>query len=285
MKYRSAIHLQATQHLTEDFIRVTKEVGFDGVAFGYMAAKNGGLLKQDNWREEIQKICRWLEKYDLPCVQTHLPCYAIRRPSDEANEEEAQLIERGIEATAILGAKWGAWHPRTDFNHNFDRENGFRDNVRELTRFVKTAEQFGVGIAVENLPVFPTDKEVLFFTSHYEDLIRVVDAMDSPYVGICWDTGHANLMPFQQGDALRAVGNRLKILHLDNNLGFEDLHNSLAIGTIPWDEVVSALLETGYDGFLTHEVYCPFNFPELVPTFLRHHGECAQWFKQFFPQV
>ena len=282
MEFKSAIHIPANHRMNEALVQSVKDAGFDGIALSFYAENS--ILAQENWREAVHSAREMLEKVGLACVQTHLPCYAIRRPSDEANEAEARMIERGIEATAMLGAKWGAWHPRTDFNHNYNRENGIRDNVCELQRFVKTAEKFGVGIAVENLPVFPDDKEVLFFSSHYEDLIQVVDTLNSPYIGICWDTGHANLMKFNQGDALREIGSRLKILHLNSNLGNADVHTALAIGTVKWADVMPALVEIGFTGPLTQEVSSPYTYPELVPTTLRHHAECARWLMQFIPQ-
>lgn len=280
MEFKTAIHIPGDNCFTDYVLESVKDAGFDAVAISFYGESNI-LLCCDDWRNEIKQMRKKIEDHGLVCVQTHLPCYEIRRSSDEANEEEAQIIERGIEATALLGCKWGAWHPRTDFNHNYNRENGVRDNVRELTRFVKTAEKFDVGIAVENLPVFPDDKEVLFFSSQYEDLIQVVDTLNSPYIGIAWDTGHANLMKFNQADAIREVGKRLKIVHLNNNFGNADVHTSPAIGTVKWNEVMPALEEIGFSGYIAMELSTPFNIPELLHSMLLHHGEAARWLKTF----
>jgi len=285
MEFKTAIHIPGNQLFTDHVLQCVKDAGFDAVALGFYA-DGARYLRENNWRDAVLRIREKLEEYGLPCVQTHLPCYEIRRSSDEPCEEEAVLIERGIEATAMLGCRWGAWHPRTDFNHGFDRKNGIRDNVRELRRFVKTAEKFDVGVAVENLPVFPDCRNILFFSSRYEDLIEVVDTLDSSHVGITWDTGHAHLMRnlFSQGDAIRAAGSRIKILHLNNNFGNADVHTPLAIGGIDWHEVMGALSDIGFDGCWTTELSTPYDVPELLRSIMIHHGESARWLKNFLPR-
>ena len=279
MEIKTAIQLSALDRINTQTLQDLQDAGFDGIAVSFYGAADA-VLRRQNWRTEVIELRNLLAQYHFPCVQTHLPCYAIRRSSDEACEEEATLIARGIEATALLNARWGAWHPRTDFNHGFNRENAWHDNVRELTRFLPLAEQFDVGIAVENLPVFPDDREVLFFSSDYRDLMRVVDTMNTPHIGVCWDTGHANLMSFHQATAIREMGSRIRIVHLDSNLGNADVHTPPSLGTVPWSEVIPALQDTGFNGSLTLEVQLPE--PSVQRSYYLHCGESARFLRNFW---
>ena len=74
-------------------------------------------------------------------------------------------------------------------------------------------------------------------------------------VGICWDTGHANQNGFDQSRALKAVGSRLRVLHLnDNHYGIRDEHLVPYMGEIDWAHTMETLAEIGYSGTLNLEV-------------------------------
>ena len=61
-------------------------------------------------------------------------------------------------------------------------------------------------------------------------------------------------MGLRQSRALRAMGKRLKVLHInDNHAGFRDEHVLPYMGDIDWDDVVQGLTDIGYDGALNYE--------------------------------
>ena len=97
------------------------------------------------------------------------------------------------------------------------------------------------------------------YCMHYEDLIEFVDSYQEPdWVGICWDTGHANLMRFDQRRALQTVGSRLIALHVNDNSGqTKDEHQLPYLGNVDWRAVLQGLVDIDYQGDLTYET---FNF-------------------------
>ena len=91
-------------------------------------------------------------------------------------------------------------------------------------------------------------------------LIRLVDELGQ---GICWDTGHGNISMQPQAKALRKIGRRLRLVHINDNFGEDDVHLAPFLGKINWQEVMKALGEIRYEGSLNLEVSCK-NMPETM---------------------
>lgn len=81
----------------------------------------------------------------------------------------------------------------------------------------------------------------------------MVDSFHDKKVGICWDFGHTNEQKLNQQVALRAIGHRLKNLHINDNSGIRDEHLLPFLGTINWNDIIPVLAEIDYDGDLTFE--------------------------------
>ena len=74
-------------------------------------------------------------------------------------------------------------------------------------------------------------------------LIRLVDAVNSPFLGLCMDIGHQHL--FSEVDAVewaRRMAQRLVHVHLHDNDRTGDKHWSLGRGTIDFERFYAALL-------------------------------------------
>jgi len=89
-------------------------------------------------------------------------------------------------------------------------------------------------------------------------------------VGVCWDFGHANLNHPHQGDCIRALGSRIKAVHIHDNFGREDSHLPPFFGTVNWADCMQALARAGYAGVLDFEVK---RIPLHLPLAVRN----AQW--------
>lgn len=213
-------------------------------------------LTGSGWEDYISSIRYELDSRGMRCVQTHMPYYDLRRDCRDCDEKTDILLERGLVLAARLGAKWCAFHCRTAIEpggHNDDI--AYRENYFLLKRLLRVAREYGVGIAVENLPYF---EYFPLFAADYRDVIRLVDELDDPqHVGICWDFGHAHKNGVDQAVALREVGSRLKATHIHNNFGHDDQHLPVPLGTVDWDVMMRALADIGYDGSLSLELLYP----------------------------
>ena len=59
------------------------------------------------------------------------------------------------------------------------------------------------------------------------------------------------------------VGRRLRMVHINDNFGEDDVHLAPFLGNLPWDDVLRALREVGYAGSMNVEVSCS-RLPEAL---------------------
>ena len=93
----------------------------------------------------------------------------------------------------------------------------------------------------------------------------VLDALRRDNVGICLDTGHANIAKLDMPEFIRFAGPRLRALHIADNLGYDDHHMlPYGRGTVSWPAVLRALHDIEYVGPLNFEVPGENRCPEPV---------------------
>ena len=117
--------------------------------------------------------------------------------------------------------------------------------VDGLKRAGVVAADANVRLAVEPLNRFETD--IANTTGH---ALTLVEAVDSPAVGVLLDTFHMNMEDTSIPAAIRRAGRR--IVHFqanENNRGF------VGSGHIDWPEAARALADIGYGGPITLEPF------------------------------
>ncbi|MGI6199836.1 MAG: sugar phosphate isomerase/epimerase family protein [Christensenellales bacterium] len=114
--------------------------------------------------------------------------------------------------------------------------------LTELTGFLRGSE---MAICLENIGTCP----------QAEDLMALIDAVDSPNLAVCLDTGHLHIAHGNQRAFILRVGKHLRALHIADNQGETDQHMApYGRGDIPWPEVMAALREVGYNGLFNLEI-------------------------------
>jgi len=86
-----------------------------------------------------------------------------------------------------------------------------------------------------------------------EEVWQIVNSFNSIYIGICLDTGHANI----GGDLIKTIKkfqSRLVTLHVSDNWGEIDEHHLPGEGEISWLEFLAALAQASYDGPFMYEL-------------------------------
>jgi len=132
--------------------------------------------------------------------------------------------------------------------------------LNRIKRLVEKAEKHDVNIAFENL------KKVAY-------LEYVLNNINSPRAGFCYDTGHHNCY-CPQLDLLAQYGSRLMALHLHDNDGTADQHLLPLEGTIDWAVTMHKLAKTGYMGPLTFELRNKEGLPFVA--FFNQVYECGK---------
>ena len=251
-------------------VRKTREIGFTTMDFVMCGMqRNETELNGDRWEFLVDRIGNEAAKLGVEFGQSHLPYYKWKTsdPAAEGCEKNGFIIEmtkRSIEISRMLGVKWAVVHPVTDHKYIVDDEKNLAYNHEIYDKYVELASKYGVGIAFENMADIDGNRR---YGTVAKDLIQIVDSYNSEYVGACWDFGHANRVKLPQGLQIEALGKRLKATHVDDNIGQTDLHTIPYLGTVNWEDAVTALKSIGYEGDFNFELAVCKRLPkELIPS-------------------
>jgi sugar phosphate isomerase/epimerase len=266
-----AISINYNTWMNGHTIAMCKRAGFDGVDLGFPE----DFFADKKWEENIHKVKEDLDKEGMVCAQVHLPYYGIFESSELYREEKEYQILSTFKCMHILGAKWGAYHPMSSTNFDYDPKRAMADNKEKIKKYLEEASKYNVGIAVENLPIFPDCPQYNFFTSNYEDHCELVDSFHSELVGVCWDFGHANLMPYDKAKVLDIMGERVKIVHMHSNTEMCDMHIAPCLGTVKWEELVPILVKHKFTGAFTLEMNLKIITPQMKQAYIEFCSKSA----------
>ena len=179
--------------------------------------------------------------------------YNLGSPDSGVRAKGRELIVSALDRAAWLGAPVflvvpavvGGWRDARPLTSYADALSRCYDQLRRLAG---EAEARGVAIGIENVL-----NRFLLSPVETRDLI---DRINSPYVGVYFDTGNVMPLGYPQ-DWIDTLGGRILRIHVkDYRLGDRDRQGGgcpLGDGDVDWPAVVTALARVGYDGPLTYE--------------------------------
>jgi L-ribulose-5-phosphate 3-epimerase len=245
---------------------LAREAGFQGVEVNLEPWQEYSLASSDG---ELAALRRAIEGRGL-CVSTvydreqwHFPMSS----RDPAVRSRCSAIIAGLcRAATILGADAVLVMPGAVDNRILAPQPeivpydvAYRNALQVLAELAGICEQHQVRLAAENCPS-------KFLISPLE-FARFLDEIGSPWVGACFDTGNALCYGFPE-HWIPILGSRIYRLHLkDVRVVMQGAvtPTPLLAGDVDWPAVREALAATGYDGWLTAEVFPPYGFhPERL---------------------
>ena len=251
----------------EESLGALKAAGYDSVDINiWPMCHPGGPMTADNWQAHIETFVAASEKLGLPVYQTHGNTMGGTEwddPQYPHRELRHVCTLRCVEAAKMLGADSIVLHP---FNLAHSSVYSAKENqkacIAYLSPYIEAAKKAGIKVAVENMIDFGR-RHRRYCAGDVFELIELVDTINDPDVGICIDTGHANISGLEPAGAIRAAGHRLFALHVNDNhsrMG-QDEHLLPFFGDVNWADVMQALKDVDYKGHLTYEVN-----PQRVPS-------------------
>ena len=107
---------------------------------------------------------------------------------------------------------------------------------------------------------------------------QLVEGFEDDEVGVCLDTGHANMEGVECAGFVRSAGQRLAALHVHDSVGEWDHILPYGRGTVDWGAFMKALREVGYEGLFNWEIPgetigCPLEVRLLKLEYVRKLGE------------
>lgn len=243
---------------TATALSLIKEAGFDFADMSLWSySKKDGPLDRDDWKDWAYRCRETADKTGIRFCQTHGNSLSGMQWDDEKFTDAERILKnnyRCIEATKILGADWMVMHPK-NLPHApcYSPKQAKEENLRYLAPYIEYAKKCGIGIAIENMVDFIGNRR-RYCGGDPEELLNLVDTIGDSSVGICIDTGHANISGISVGDFIRMAGNRLKCTHIDDNNRDNDSHRPPLFGTVDWADTVKALREIRYKNDFSFEI-------------------------------
>jgi sugar phosphate isomerase/epimerase len=146
------------------------------------------------------------------------------------------------------------FHPGYDrWRYDDDVDLWLENSLLTWKTMVERAKALSVRMALENV-----------FDESPTPLKRLLEAVDSPFLGYCMDAGHGHLfseVPLVEW--LEALGSRLMEIHLHDNHGRADEHLPLGRGEIDFPAIFSRIKEEKLHPIYTLE---PHEVGHLAPS-------------------
>ncbi len=237
----------------ENAVRMVAEAGFDAFDFSMFA------MGRYDWEKEkmivtdhplqskdylpfARKLRRIAEENGIHCNQSHAPFPIYCK-------EILDFQKRAIECTAEAGGKICVIHP--------DNYKSAEENAEFFFELLPFAKEHGVKIATENMWCWDPEKDhaTPAACSDPESFLAHIKAVNDPYLVACLDIGHAEMKGLDTSapEMIRALGPHLQALHIHDNDLLHDSHQIPFSMNIDFKEMMKALREINYSGYLTLE--------------------------------
>ncbi len=181
-------------------------------------------------------------------------------------EKDKITLENGrldLLAASVLGAKACVMHTVSTLRVGLgvSPERMRELDFHQFSSLLPYAKKYNVKLASETLGDAPGFDCINFFgrlDEYLRSRERLINCEGGEYFSYCMDTGHTNkgvrYGEPEVGTFIRALGNNISVLHLNDNNGLTDQHKPPMCGTIDWKDTLNALDEIGYDGVYNMEI-------------------------------
>jgi len=126
--------------------------------------------------------------------------------------------------------------------------------VDSLKRLCEAAEPLGIRVGIEYEPGLLVERA--------EELAEVIYQVRSPLLGANLDIGHSWLDGETPEEAIRLLQGRIWNVHVEDIAHRKHFHLIPGAGDLPLERYIAALEQSGYDGFLTLELYTYPHMPD-----------------------
>ncbi len=246
----------AGTHPIDEALASAREAGFDGLE---LCIGVEGVLTPNTTQSECEAIRRQIDDSGV-VVQTMASgmSWALNPVSNDeiVRQQALQMNKAAIERAAWLGLEAYLYVPGVVKSPicpselvRYDR--AMRRCREAVVSLVETAEEVSVDLCLENV------WNGMFYSPI--ELINFVDSFESDRLGIYFDVG--NCLGYQQHPPhwIELLGNHIKRVHIKDYKENFDWRGSysfcdLGEGDVPWEGVVRALQDIGYDKTLVAEM-------------------------------
>jgi len=212
---------------------------------------------------EVSRIAEEYRQAGIRICAGHSPGGNLSSLNEEERKETIVKAIDVLHKLGLMGAEIMVFHGgKVEEEGQIDRA---RDALlRSISELLKVAEREKVKLALENdslsggrKPAQRGMRPWRRFSGYREfpgpllprgeEVKEVIDEVDSPWLGACFDTGHGNIYS-EVREQIEALGNRLLTFHMQDNEGRADQHMQPPYGTVDWEGFGKALRSVGFEG-------------------------------------
>ncbi len=151
------------------------------------------------------------------------------------------------------------------------RQKALMNCIKSLKELLYYSQKYNITIAIENAVKMHSGSEIEHLGDNIDDFNIIFDNINSPLLKICFDIGHAhignNSMSYIQN-----LGHKFSCIHLHDNNGEYDEHQTIGNGTVNWSKVTDALKSLPFNGPFIFE--CHNEKPHISSNqFLKYWNE------------
>ncbi len=222
----------------EELFEVAGRLGFAGMELGVGPDYDRTKLWDEQGRGELLAAA---EKAGVVassvCLHSYWQ-YSFASPDEDTRARAHSLAREAAVATSAVGAV-NILVPLTCPKEveADDARARWREGVKACA---PAAERSGACFCLENVGQA--------FANRPEDIIAIADAVGSPAVKVYYDPGNAVGKGDDPLDAIARYGERIAQVHVKEREG-----TYLGEGIVPWKEIIPALRDVGFDGWLVLE--------------------------------
>ena len=260
-----------------------RSLGYEAVDHGLENINLDYYKDVEAMKDHCNQVREAAEKNGLIISQVHGPW-----PTDDKTEESRSIgwdcMHRAVYACYLLGCKNLVIHPQMPFGWGSDTDPDYAENLTvELIReLLPECEKYDVTVCLENMP-FGAQR-----ISTMKYIAEAVKKVNSPFAGICLDTGHCNCLNDDIAENVRLSAPYLKVLHVHDNKYSTDGHFIPFLGSIDWSAFAKALSDIGFDGVLSLESNNPDSkkmSPEVISAYEKLTVESAKQLKRMIEEL
>lgn len=242
------------------------ELGYQAVDQSLSRTNMPWYQSDEAMEEYCLRIRQSADATGLAISQVHGPW-----PTDDTTEEKRARtfldMRRAVYGCSVMGAPCLIIHPQMPYGWGTeeDPEFAYKLTVDLMKALMPDCEKYGVVLCLENMPM--TAHRI----STMDRIVQAVREVNSPFCGICLDTGHSNVFGRDLGEDVRIAGDLLKTLHVHDNDGKRDSHLLPWLGNADWTSFAEALGQSGFNGVLSLETSGAVS--ENMPASVREQAE------------
>ena len=249
-------------------IDIFAEAGFRGIDFNTDIEQ---YCTDAHSPEFYRQIKAYANDKGIGFYQAHAP-FLTGFPDMAVREQHFSKVVKGLYHCSVLGAQMVTVHPCKflDSQGQWNSDAIMEYNLNYYKNLIPYAEEYGIRIAIENLPGH--------ITKTPEALLQLLNTLSSDVFTVCYDVGHDQIAGNNPAETISKLGNKIGCTHIHDNDGIHDVHTLPYYGVIDWENVMKAFAQSGYTGNVNYEAayFVSKVPPELLPQGAKYMAAVGQ---------